>query len=31
LDGPVLVAQDIDDGYTINNGYISTHSSRLWG
>jgi L-alanine-DL-glutamate epimerase-like enolase superfamily enzyme len=31
LDGPVLVAQDIEDGYSIDNGLISTHSSRLWG
>lgn len=31
LDGPILVAQDIDNGYTIDSGYISTHSSALWG
>jgi len=31
LDGPVLVAQDIENGYTIENGFISPHNSRLWG
>ncbi len=31
LDGPLLVRQDIDNGYHIHNGIIEGHSELLWG